>query len=221
MRHDYNELLEEISQQQTKDYLANIWHKYGNWILIGAATLLVSTGSYNIYKYAQQQKIEGIAELFSKGCEALATNQEDEGKRILESLAKRNVSSYRAMARLVLADFFIRNKRTSPAREQFSALEKDTSTDLMYRGIGAINRIRIDYDNKVDPKKLIAEIDMLITQNQTIRPLGLELKGFLLMQIQEKVKAREVFVKLAQSPQIDPAMRKRLHAMIRMINANS
>lgn len=217
MRHDYNELLEEVSQQQTKERLLNFWNDFGNWILAIAAALLVGTGGWNIYQYAQQQKQEQIANLFEKGREALANNQEDEGKRILEDIATRKVPAYKAMARMALAEFFLKNKRPDPSYTQFQALEKDMYIEPIYRGIGALNRIRIDYENKVDPKKLIAEIDSLINQNQSIRLMALELKGFLLMKIKENIKARDVFVELAQSPQVDVSTRKRLHAMIRMI----
>lgn len=217
MRHDYNELLEEVSQQQTKERLLNIWNNFGNWILAVAASILVGAGGWNIYQYSQQKKQEQVANLFEKGRDALANNQEDEGKKILEDIAGRNVPAYRAMARMALAEFFLKNKRPDPAYKQFKALEQDMFVEAIYRGIGTLNRIRIDYENKVDPKKLVAEIDSLISKNQTIRLMALELKGFLLMQIKENIKARDVFVELAQSPQIDVSTRKRLHAMIRLI----
>ncbi len=217
MRHDYNELLEEVSQQHMKERLLDFWNNFGNWILAVVAAVLVGAGGFNIYQYAQRQKQEQISNLFEKGRDALANNQEDEGKRILEDIAGRNVPGYRAMARMALADFFMKNKRPEPAYKQFKALEQDMFVEPIYRGIGALNRIRIDYENKVDPKKLIAEIDSLVSQNQTIRLMALELKGFLLMQIKENIKARDVFVELAQSPQVDASTRKRLHAMIRLI----
>lgn len=221
MRHDYNELFEEISQQQTRERLFNFWNNFGNWILAIGAAALVGTGSWNIYQYAQHKKLEQTADLFEKGRDALANNQEDEGKRILEEIAGRPVPSYRAMSRLVLAEFFMKNKRPDPAYKQFQALEQDMYIGAVYRGIGALNRIRLDYENKKDPKQLIAEIDSLITQNGSIQFMAMELKGFLLMQIKENIKARDVFVKLAQSPQIDASTRKRLHAMIRLIALTS
>jgi hypothetical protein len=217
MRHDYNELLEEVSQQHMKERLLDFWNNFGNWILAVVAAVLVGAGGFNIYQYAQHQKQEQISNLFEKGRDALANNQEDEGKRILEDIAGRNVPGYRAMARMALADFYMKNKRPEPAYKQFKALEQDMFVEPIYRGIGALNRIRIDYENKVDPKKLIAEIDSLVSQNQSIRLMALELKGFLLMQIKENIKARDVFVELAQSPQVDASTRKRLHAMIRLI----
>lgn len=217
MKHDYNELLEEIAQQHTKDRLLNFWNNFGNWILAVAAAILVGAGGYNIYQYAQHQKQEQIANLFEKGRDALANNQEDEGKKILEDIAGRNIPGYRAMARTALAEFFMKNRRPDPAYKQFKALEQDMFVQPIYRGIAALNRIRMDYENKANPKKLIAEIDSLITQNQSIRLMALELKGFLLMQIKENTKARDVFVELAQSPQVDASTRKRLHAMIRLI----
>lgn len=217
MKHDYNELLEEIAQQHTKDRFLRFWNDFGNWILAVAAAILVGAGGYNIYQYAQHQKQEQIANLFEKGRDALANNQEDEGKKILEDIASRNVPAYRAMARTALAEFFIKNKRPDPAYKQFKALEQDMFVQPIYRGIAALNRIRMDHENKVDPKKLIAEIDALITQNQSVRLMALELKGFLLMQTKENLKARDVFVELAQSPQVDASTRKRLHAMIRLI----
>ena len=217
MRHDYKELLEEVSQEQTREKLLHFWNNFGNWILAAAAALLVGTGGYNIYQYAQHQKQEQIADLFEKGRDALANNQEDEGKKILEGIANRDLPSYRAMSRMALADFFLKNKLPDPAYKQFKALELDMMIDPIYRGIGTLNRVRIDYENKVDPKQLIAEVDSLITKNPSIRLLALELKGFLLMQAKENIKARDVFVELAQSPQIDISTRKRLHAMIRMI----
>lgn len=217
MRHDYNELLEEVSQQQTKERLLDFWNNFGNWILAFAAAILVGAGGWNIYQYAQHQKQEQIANSFEKGREALANNQEDEGKKILEEIAHRNVPSYRAMARMALAEFFLKNKRPDQAYKQFKTLEKDVFSEAIYRGIGALNRIRIDYENKIDPKKLIAEIDSLVAQNQSIRLMALELKGFLLIQIKENIKSRDVFVELAQSPQVDVSTRKRLHAMIRLI----
>lgn len=217
MKHDYNELLEEIAQQHTKDRFLRFWNDFGNWILAVAAAVLVGAGGFNIYKYAQHQKQEQIANLFEKGRDALANNQEDEGKKILEDIASRNVPAYRAMARTALAEFFIKNKRPDPAYKQFKTLEQDMFVQPIYRGIAALNRIRMDHENKVDPKKLIAEIDALITQNQSVRLMALELKGFLLMQTKENLKARDVFVELAQSPQVDASTRKRLHAMIRLI----
>ena len=217
MRHDYKELMEEVSQEQTREKLLYFWNNFGNWILAIAAAILVGTGGFNIYQYAQHQKLEKVSGLFEKAREALANNQEDEGKKILEEIAAGSIKSYRAMSRTVLADFFMKNKRPDPAYQQFQALEKDTVVEPIYSGIGALNRIRLDYENKVDPKRLIAEIDSLITKNQTIRLLALELKGFLLVQIKENIKARDVFVELAQSPQVDASTRKRLHAMIRLI----
>lgn len=217
MRQDLNELLEEVTQQQTKERLLNFWNDFGNWILAFAAAVLVGAGGWNIYQYAQYQKQEQVSNLFEKGRDALANNQEDEGKKILEDIAGRNVSGYRAMARMALAEFFLKNKRPDPAYKQFAAIEKDMFIEPIYRGIGALNRIRIDYENKMDPKKLIAEIDSLVTQNPSIRLMALELKGFLLMQTKENIKARDIFVELAQSPQVDASTRKRLHAMIRMI----
>jgi|GEM_PF-6938303 len=217
MRYDYKELLEEVSQEHTREKFLNFWNNFGNWILAIAAAVLVGAGGFNIYQYAQHQKLEQISGLFEKGREALANNQEDEGKKILEDIAKNSIPSYRAMSRMALAEFFLRNKRPDPAYKQFKALEADMIVSPIYRGIGTLNRIRIDYENKIDPKKLIAEIDSLMTKNRTIRLLALELKGFLLVQIKENLKARDVFVELAQSPQVDASTRKRLHAMIRMI----
>jgi hypothetical protein len=217
MRQDLNELLEEVAQQQTKARLLKFWDDFGNWILALVAAALVGVGGFNIYQYAQHQKQEQVAHLFEKGRDALANNQEDEGKKILEDIAGRNAPGYRAMARMALAEFFLKNKRPDPAYKQFQALEKDMFIEPIYRGIGGLNRIRIDYENKTDPKKLIAEIDSLVSQNPSIRLMALELKGFLLMQIKENIKARDVFVELAQSPQVDVSTRKRLHAMIRMI----
>lgn len=221
MRQDFNELLEEVTQQQTKERLLNFWNDFGNWILAVAAAVLVGTGGWNIYQYAQHKKQEQVSNLFEKGRDALANNQEDEGKKILEDIAGRNVPGYRAMARMALAEFFLKNRRPDPAYKQFQVLEKDMLIEPIYRGIAALNRIRIDCDNKIDPKKLIAEVDSLVNQNPSIRLLALELKGFLLMQIKEDIKARDVFVELAQSPQVDVSTRKRLHAMIRMIASNS
>lgn len=217
MRHDLNELLQEVEQDRLKDQIFDMWQKWGNWILVGIAALIIGSAGWNIYQYAQTNHRTKIADQFESGRQALENKQEDKGKSILEKVATSNVVNYRAMARLALADFFVRNKRNDQAYQQFKLLEQDTAVRPFYRGLATLNRIRLDFDNKKDPKQLLSEIDTLMTSNAMLRLPALELKAFLLAQTKEYGKARDIFVEIAQSPQSDPQIRKRAHAMVRFI----
>jgi hypothetical protein len=223
MTEPYNELAAAIEEETQKARWRKIWNQFRIYIILLLAFVLGGAAVWSWKQNSFHKNALVYSNLYEEARALFEKNDTGQGVQKLQEIIKKGPANYRTMARFIMIDYYQSMNNISAMKEVYQAIIDDKKTTDFYRELAKINFIRFKLDHENPTSEHLNEFLKTLSEiyNPGVKKLALEIEGFVYYQLKDFVKARELFIQLAQTPDIDHEIRNRAQAMIRLIYMES
>jgi hypothetical protein len=213
-----SDVFQEVEEDLRRDRAANLWKRYGNYVVGAALAIVIGTGAYVGWRdYTRKQAAEQGAEFFAATALAAAGDR-DKAVPALDALAKTASSGYATLARMREAAL----KAEAGDRDGAAAMYRSIAEDG-----GAPNEMRdaarllasLNTLEKLDPAELDRQLASLRADANPWRHVALELAAVTAVRTGDTSKARELFTRIADDPTAPTGARGRAAEMLSALGA--
>jgi len=159
---DDNEgLLREVEEELRKERLANLWQKYGTFLLAGVALLVAGVGGWKYWQNKQTVAAQTAGMTYQSAMKTLANGKTEDALKAFDSLAKGGQDGYQALATLQAAGAHLKQGKTSEAKAAFEKVAADPTADSVIKDYATLQAVALnigeadlsDVQNRLNPLK--------------------------------------------------------------------
>lgn len=226
MADKFDEFLEEVESDIRQEKLEKLWHRYGKLIIGLAVGSLALSGGYMVWQNHQNKQSQFISEKFIGAQSLIAQGKIPEALGVVKDLSNSSHKTYSSLSKFYEAHL-ISKKDYKSALELYRNIANNSSVEKDLRDLAQIFSITLEIDHLKDENQaeeidvILKNLDPLSAPEQPWRFLALELIGILSYKKNDIAKATEVFLQLAQDPQVPDGMRSRAQLMTQTLAAKS
>ena len=213
-------LLQEIEEDLARQRIEALWKRFAPLIIGGAVLIVLGTAAFTGWRsYKTQSEQKATSDLIY-----LLDNQtdkKDEQITALTDFAKTHKGDTQAvLARFQAASIALKDDKTDKAVEIYNTIAADSSVDTFYRQLADLFVVQAQLDTG-DAATLEARLKPLMANDCAWRFSATEYAGHLAVRGGDKVKAKELFLKLKNMENVPPSMAQRASDMLVLLNEGS
>jgi hypothetical protein len=208
-----SDVFQEVDEELRRDKAAELWKRYGNYIVGAAVAIVIGTGGYVFWRdYTHKQAVARSTAFFSA---AALTPPADPKSAIpaLDTLARDSSGAYAALARLREAGLKAESGDQDGATAAYRSVAEDGSAPQELRDAARVLASMQSVD-KATAADLDAQLQSLRADTGPWRHSALEIAALAALRSGDTAKARELFAKISDDPAAPTAMRGRAAEMI-------
>lgn len=220
MKGNLNELYNELEEQRKKEKIQNFFNRFGIWFLVAVASMLLGAAIYTWHDNHKKNSALYYSDMYERAKQLIVSGNTGEGLKELKNIIKHGPQNYKAMAYFIMAEHFMSRNNLKEVKSIYSDIISTKKIDPFYKGLAQLNLIRLKLDHEKQTKNTLSahKVDLEKITNNELKPLVLEVKGYVFYQLGEMKQARDLFIQIAQMPNIDSNLRQRVQAMTRLIS---
>ena len=202
-------LFREIDEELREERYAQLWKRYGNYIVGGAIALVVTVAGYQIWVHQAREARYEAGERFAQAV-ALAETDPAAAREAFRALALEG-GGYAVLAGLRQAGLAAEAGDWAGAIAAYTSVGAATD-DPLYRDLAALLAVVREMNAPLadtDPTALAARLQPLTAEDNPWRFTARELVAVLALQAGDRVRAGELFGELAVDPLAPPGLRAR------------
>lgn len=208
--------LREVDEELRRDQLANLWRRYGRWMLIAIGAFLIALAGYLYWAEKRKEAIDQQSDRLSRAVQFLDEGETDKGLKELQALSGEGSDGIKALARLAEASQFVRADEKEKAISAYEAIAADKSLAEPFRELASFRAVQLQYDS-LKPEQVIEKLKPLAQDGTPwFGPAG-ELLAVAYLDSGQPQLARALFEAIAGSEQVPPSLRARASQMISML----
>lgn len=236
MTENFDELLQEVQKDIQHEKLMNIWNKYQKYFFYTVGFLFIIFFGLNRYVENDRQERIFVSDKFLQAQEYLALKQTDKALKILETISSKNSKAYHVLARLVESKVLVDKgsddfkKGQNTLKELFSDKKQEPLFRSFAKFVYLNNEIdmitrgqdpeKISEDTKVALRALLPMLTEFVSDKAPLRVLFLEIKGLILLLLNQHEEATNEFLAIAQTAQCPRGLKLRADLMIEKIKTH-
>lgn len=209
-------LFKEVDEEVRRDRYAEIWKKYGNFIMVGALAVVLGTAGAVWWRDSQATKRGQLGMTYAAAVSLAQGGKTKEAIKAFADLAAKSGGGYGTLAQLHEAALRAQSGDVSGAVKVYEAIAADGDADPILRDLARIQGVLAAFDT-AKPSELSAKLQPLIKTDGPWRYIALELTGMLAQKGGDEKKAREIFTRLVDDAQAPATVRTRARAMLGML----
>lgn len=211
--------MQEVADDLRQEQLANIWKKYGKYIIGLAALVVLATGASVMMENYQNRKNNQSAMLFLSAAELFDENQSEQAMQKLDQVIADGTQSYVALAMLRKAGEQLDTGDTPAAIATYQQLA-NSSAPIMYREYGALQAAahQMDQEN-ADMNQIVQTLNPLTTSGKPWRHAAMELLAVAYIKQNNNDQAAQIIQNLLNDNQTPAGIRERATIMQSRLNA--
>ncbi len=210
------DLFQEIEEDLRRDRAAQLWKRYGRYVVAVLVFVIAATASYVGWKeYRHRQQI-AYGDRFASALALIQDKKEAEALSVLGSLAQDAGTGYGTLARFRAATVKLHQGDRAGAVAIYDAIAKDSSVDPLYAQLASLY-YALDTLETGNPDDLAKRLEPLTAATAPWRYSARELTALLALRKGDAAKAREDFTKLADDPKTPGGIRARAAEMLRAL----
>lgn len=208
--------LREVDEELRRDQLANLWRRYGRWLLIGIGAFLIALAGYLYWAEQRKEAISQQSDRLARAVQFLDEGETDKALKELQALSREGSDGIKALARLAEASQFVRADEKDKAISAYEAIAADTSLAEPFRELASFRAVQLQFDS-LKPEQAIEKLKPLAQDGTPwFGPAG-ELLAIAYLDSGQPQLARALFEAIAGSEQVSPSLRARASQMISML----
>lgn len=208
--------LREVDEELRRDQLANLWQRYGRWIIIAIGGLLIALAAFLYWQEERREKLGQQSDRLARAVQLLNEGDAEKALPELQALAAEGTDGIQALARLAEASQFVRADETEKAVSAYEAIAADTSLAEPFRQLASFRAVQLQYD-ALTPQQAIDKLKPLAQDGTPwFGPAG-ELLAVAYLDAGQPQLARALFEAIAGSEAVPPSLRARATQMITML----
>jgi hypothetical protein len=207
-----SDVFQEVDEELRRDKAAQLWQRYGNYVLGAAVAVVAGTAGYVAWRdYAHKQAIAHSTAFFA----AASTAYTEPAKAIpaLDALARETSGGYAALARLREAGLKAGAGERETAAATYRSVAEDGSAPQELRDIARL-LAGLQSVERTTPADLDRQLEALRAAKSPWRHSAIELAALAALRAGDTAKARELFAQLSDDPAAPAAMRGRAAELI-------
>lgn len=211
-----SDVFQEIEEELRRDRAAQLWKRYGNYLIGAALAIVVGTAAFVAWRdYKSREAAEQGQQFFAVMAQAAAGDAE-KAIESADQVARTSAGGYAVLSRMIEAALKAR------------AGDRDASVAL-YRSVAADGRASKELQDaakllaalhsleKTEPAELERQLAPLQGDRSPWRYSAIELSALMAARMGEAAKARELYTKIADDPGAPPGLRARAAEMIAVL----
>jgi len=135
---EQDNLFKEIDEDLRQQKYADLWKKYGNYIIGAAVALVVGVASVKGWEAYDLNRKSEDSKLLSSALKSIASDKPDTAADILNKLATEGSAGYAILARFNQAAVLAKKGDRKAASAAYLALSEDNSVDEIFRDMALI-----------------------------------------------------------------------------------
>lgn len=211
-----SDIFQEIDEEIRRDRVADLWKRYGNYVVAAAAVVVVATVAVVGWREYRDRQHRAQAAVFLQAMDQAARGDADAAKATFGRLAKEGDAGYATLARLQEAALLAKAGDNAGATAIYDAIAKDGRADAVFRDLAVLLAAQHTLDS-ADPAQLAQRLQPLTQDKNPWRHSALELTALLAKRTGDAAKAKEIYTKLADDLSAPPGLRARATEMLAII----
>jgi hypothetical protein len=214
-----SDIFHEVDEEVRRDKAAEFWKKYQNWILAGAALIVLASAGFRYWQYERERAQQAAGDQFQQALAALESGKVDEAKAGFDKIAAEAPSGYRALAQMAAAGARAQGDPEGAAAA-FDAVAGDAAIDPLLRDAARLRAALIRADIPGEEQKGEAELTALSAADGPFRRLAaLDLAALALARKDYDDAAKELDLVLGD-PEVSPDERQLADRWLGLVAAN-
>jgi hypothetical protein len=202
-----SDIFREIEEELRRDSVAQLWKKYGIYV-IGLAVLIVVVG----WRAYQDKQRETQGAQYASALDLARQGKDADAAAAFAALAQKADAGRAVLARFEEAASKVNTGDAAGAITVYDQLASDNSIGSGFRDVATLLSARYTLD-KGDPQTAIAKLQPLMAPTNVWRGLALELTALAELKSGDKSKAQKDFDTLGKDTTAPQGVRQRAAAM--------
>jgi hypothetical protein len=211
--------LREVDEELRRDQVADLWRRWGRWLLVAIAVALIAFGAFLWWRdhQAKQAGLEG--EQLSAAIEQLSSGQFERAAPALKALSESNRPGYRSAARLASGAVAAQRGDRTAALAAFTAVANDGDAAEPFRNLALIRQTTLEFDT-LPPDQVIARMQPLAKKGSPWFGSAGELVAIAQMKAGRTKDAGAIFAAMAADQAVPPTIRSRAGQMASVLGVD-
>lgn len=212
-----NSFFREVDEAVRHDQYKKLWDKFGIYIIVLAAALILAVAGYKGWTYWKERQAQNAgAEFVEAMTLKLRSSEPGKADEAFEVLAQDGPHGYQVLSRFQLAASQAKAGETDKAVAAYDKLATDGGVDPILQGLATLQAATLRLDT-ADYAEMERRLNGLIEQNTAWRFSARELLGLSAYQHKNLRVAEEQFSALLGDQGTPPNMRDRANMMLALI----
>lgn len=207
-----SDIFREIEEELRRDSLAQLWKKYGHYVVGLAVLVVIATAAVVGWRTYQDRQREAQGGEYAAALDLARQGKDADAAAAFASLAQKADAGRAVLARFEAAASNVNTGDLADAITTYDQLASDNSVDGAFRDVATLLSARYTID-KGDPQTAIAKLQPLTVPTNAWHGLALELTALAELKSGDKAKAQKDFDSLGKDATAPQAVRQRAAAM--------
>ncbi|MBT3991636.1 MAG: tetratricopeptide repeat protein [Rhodospirillaceae bacterium] len=209
---EQDNLFKEIDEDLRQQKYADLWKKYGKFVIGAAVALVVGVASIKGWQAYDLNRKSEDSKLLASALKSIARDKPDTASGILAKLAQDGSSGYAVLARFNQAAILAKKGDGKAASGAYLALSDDSSIDEIMRDMALIMAALHGIESG-DAVALSQKLTRLINGTNAWRHSAKELSALLAQKSGDKAKAQKLYKELSDDATAPSGIRTRAAEM--------
>ncbi|MGB8275848.1 MAG: tetratricopeptide repeat protein [Alphaproteobacteria bacterium] len=201
------DIFQEVEEDLRRDQFAKLWRRYGTYVLVAAAAIVIATAGFVAWKQHRLNQRLAEGNQFAVAVQLANDGKMREASEAFAAMAERSADGYAMLARLREAALLARQGDLAAAVRAYDALAKDAS-DPAVRDLATLQSAALSLDS-ADAGELKAKIDPLTVPGNAWRYSALELSALLAQRTGDRTRAHEILAQIKEDAGAPSGIRTR------------
>lgn len=207
-----SDIFREIDEELRRESVAQLWKKYGNYVIGLAVLVVIATAGVVGWRAYQEKQREAQGAEYASALDLAHSGKDADAAAAFASLAQTSDAGRAVLARFEEAASKIDTGDAAGAIAIYDQIAANGSVDSGFRDVATLLSARYTLD-KGDPQTAIAKVQPLTSPTNAWRGLALELTALAELKSGDKTKAQKDFDNLGKDTTAPQGVRQRATAM--------
>ena len=210
-------LLREGVEELRRDQLKKLWDEYGTYLIGGAFALLLGVAGWKWWEARRAAQAERAGAQFEQALDLVTAGNQDEARKILQTIGAGSGSGYAMLAQLALAGQAVKAGSLDAAVAAYDAAASRTN-DPLIKDYARLQSVALRIDT-ADFTEVQNRLNDLIGEKNPWRYLARELVGVAAVRSGKLDEARNLLAPLSTDLRAPAAVRERAGALMNLVVA--
>ena len=210
---EVDSLMSEIEAGVREDEIKRLWKTYGKLVYVGAAAIVLSVASVELWRAHEENKRLELVVEFEQALAARKSGETDKALEQFADMANQSGKGYAAIAQLERAGIFIRQGDVDAALTTYETLAGDSAADPIFRDLALLLQVMHSIDS-VPANELEIKLAPLLNPGNAFNPSALELSAILAAKQGDVARALRLAEQLVEEPRTPPGMLNRAKDLV-------
>ena len=209
---EQDNLFKEIDEDLRQQKYANLWKKYGKFVIGGAVVLILGVASVKGWEAYKLDRKMTDSNLLMSALKSIDQANPNSTIALLDTLIKDGSSGYSILAKFNQAAILAKNSKYQKAIENYLSISEDMNVEQDLRDLALIKSAYLSLEHS-SSDKLQEKLSAIITIENTWRHSARELSALFAYKSENTVRAHQLYKELADDPTAPAGMRARAAEM--------